>query len=499
MLSNPNPSALFSPPANPKHKQLSMPHYQPSPIAEAPPSNFNGSSDALSPEEPKGKETHPPISHHHFFHRRIHPATASAVTLPSSLSSASPHLPVTHMLPSTSDLTHNPSASPVPTKKARRASRVALTGIRDILRSLKKSATSSPPPVPALPQPSQSPVVEKAVVQTSSPPSVANTSSVPSSRPFTPAAGAVFSPDSSSHDIPNKKTSIRGSSALHSATVSNYPYSSQSAKKSPKRPSLASIFRIGSSKTRKQGGVTPSAGTQSGHVSSAADTTTEDEDYSDWDRMDSVSDIDVTAGNPALDNEHVNASNVPTVKRKRPSSRTRSIVPSSFSPPPSAPGSSAQSAPYSAASASQSSLSLTTSPRRMPLTIAEDTSKPLPINPHGSRRRVSSKGAGGANGRIPPTASLPSLSSHFPPSSSSTRLPQLSHQTDPPTTGTPLAPATPLPDIKLALTPENIRPLLEYTREVLFRLNECMVTLEGVNNTVRAAEAGRRSVESGAH
>ncbi|KAG8918759.1 hypothetical protein FRC02_002131 [Tulasnella sp. 418] len=136
MLSNPNPSALFSPPANPKQKQLSMPHYQPSPIAEAPPSKFNGSSDALSPEpEPKGKETHPPISHHHFFHRRIHPATASAVTLPSSLSSASPHLPVTHMLPSTSDLTHTPSASPVPARKARRASRVALTGIRDILRS----------------------------------------------------------------------------------------------------------------------------------------------------------------------------------------------------------------------------------------------------------------------------------------------------------------------------------------------------------------------------
>jgi hypothetical protein len=37
-----------------------------------------------------------------------------------------------------------------------------------------------------------------------------------------------------------------------------------------------------------------------------------------------------------------------------------------------------------------------------------------------------------------------------------------------------------LPEPKLALTPENIKPLLEYAKEVSLRLAECISEVEGL-------------------
>ena len=40
--------------------------------------------------------------------------------------------------------------------------------------------------------------------------------------------------------------------------------------------------------------------------------------------------------------------------------------------------------------------------------------------------------------------------------------------------------AGPLPDVKLAMAPENIKPLLENAREVHSRCSECLVELEAL-------------------
>ncbi|KAG8891659.1 hypothetical protein FRC00_013310 [Tulasnella sp. 408] len=221
------------------------------------------------------------------------------------------------------------------------------------------------------------------------------------------------------------------------------PFSSQANRKSPRRPSLASLFRIGNSNKgeRKKSAKQPNpqdSGT--GNASSAADTTTEDD--SDWDRIDSASDLDISvrcvSRAETADAEHDKSTNQATVRGRK----TLPPTPSPEAPPP------LPSAYPTIPSASQSSLSLRSSPHhrptRLPMSIKEE---PATIANDGP-------------------------------------MPEETNSQVPTNPQPPLPPTPSTPEVRLAMTPENIKPLLECSREVSARLNDCLKELERLNLAV---------------
>ena len=314
-------------------------------------------------------------------------AAASAVTLPSIPSS-----PV--MKAATDSSLTSDSAPPLPKEgkgRFHRAGLAGLTGIRDILRLL----TNKPP----LPSP----------VRADLPPSASSLSST-SDADVTGEGRKQY----------RKRRSTDAKSTVNSTSIkhANSPYNTTHDRKSPRRPSLASIFRIGQSHSN---GVPPAngklkkggrKGVESQHAYPARpgtnSTTEEDEDYSDWDRMDSTSDIEIPVPSVSPGTKEA------TVKGRRHVGRNLRKRPAT--------------AQSTTKNASQVSFQLQDSP------VVKRRAQPLADSYLDLR---------------------PTLNANQSPTVRS-------------------APNVPLSDFKLALTPENIRPLLEYAREVSTRLGECV-------------------------
>ncbi|KAG9025808.1 hypothetical protein FRB95_009760 [Tulasnella sp. JGI-2019a] len=286
------------------------------------------------------------------------------------------------------------------------------------------------------------------------------------------------------------------------------PYASQAArqvKQSPRKPSLASLFRLGQGsglkekekekeKERdKEGRKRKKSGLKSGM--DARQLAAGGSDESEWDRIDSASDLEFqmaattpsgsgsrnvsdTSRSVGTDGDLANDGSATygqaTVRGKK-----RPPVTSMISP-------------------SQSSLSLRGSPqpqkRSMTRTAAAKLASAVTgeaghTSPAIKNRSLSAQYSHGHLG--PPTPPL--AAAQFDPSSEAT--PQPRHQKDrsfgntstirsaPPTSHGYQAPSAaltataPAPSNKLALTPENIQPLLEYAREVSARCDNCVAEM----------------------
>ncbi|KAG8903210.1 hypothetical protein FRB99_003590 [Tulasnella sp. 403] len=420
---------------------------------------------------------------------RPHHSAASALTLLESSASSSAPSRSRGGMPSTSDFTHNmPMSPPKGESKLRRASRVGLTGLRDMLRSLKKAAmqqsqgtsTDKPdgsqtssldsrvpvdglPPVPPLPPLPHPPI----------PLQTGRRRSKTSTGAHTVAAAELVAPQSPEPVPPLPEEHPR-------------PFSSQATRKSPRRPSLASLFRIGNGhKTdRKKSGRSSLGKTPSIGVGDTSTTT--EEDYSDWDRIDSASDLDISMRGPSaagtVDSNHDYTVNQRTVKGRR------ILVPKQAhdASAPSSPGYNTVPPP------SESSLSLHGSPHGSPL--HQPTRLPHAITEEAGQTPLAKKSSGNHPRRpVSRSRNRQATNSSLPPMPFDTLLAggPVTPQPDPKSTSQPIplppVPSAPPPNAptpeRLALTPENIRPLLEYSKEIAARLNECVTELRYLNTT----------------
>ncbi|KIM35749.1 hypothetical protein M413DRAFT_325892 [Hebeloma cylindrosporum] len=433
-----------------------------------------------------------------------------------------------------------------------------MSGIRDMLRALKRSAgatTASPPPLPATEQPPPHhhhhhhhhqeqppvPLLSPEVFQSTA--SLSTESSAGSRRRRYPniplripnarrANKSSTGPESirsasKSTTTPTTTTRARSPEAV-------YPASFSAPKPSPRRPSLASIFRnIGGSKRPVSvsvddmvvRGPIPSSATttattaskgddvgDSGTGDSSSNTGEEEEEgeEEDWDRMDSASDLDAAANAPL---QQVVEGGSDTVRGgggggsrklgKNRKGRSPYLVlqdPHVVQPKRSFCGSQAsfqqqqqqQGSPTSNfGTATQAQLV-----RPLRLSNVDETDYPhSPVLPTTTTSRPSSRVSGKFGSPTqsnsirakPPnvlaaSATMPILSSATTTSAplpipiqgppSSTTMPVISS----PASGTGIAVAAG-GDWKLAMTPENIRPLLENAREVHARLCDCVEEL----------------------
>ncbi|TFK35721.1 hypothetical protein BDQ12DRAFT_706594 [Crucibulum laeve] len=325
----------------------------------------------------------------------------------------------------------SPPIGRVSPAKKRRGSRLGMTGLRDMLRSLKRhQSDSTAPPVPVMPASSTS-------ISTNS----SHDSHTHRRLAHTQASGQSRRP----------KSSI-GPESLRAARdprpTTPYSPSSLSAKPSPRRPSLASIFRLGQkSKTSPPastaGDVSAGSADYHGTVSrSSGQESSSTGEEEDWDRMDSASDLDAAAKALGIGND-----GAATVRGKK--GRSPYLQQDSYLPPGARPIT-----PKRSISGSQSSLwgtspfSTGLPPRSTRLSNVEE---------HADDHR-------------------PSRTSSKRPMSRSSKLPQSGSVRSMP-------PQQQLPDPKLAMTPENIKPLLENTREVHARLTECISEIRSLLTT----------------
>ena len=296
--------------------------------------------------------------------------------------------------------------------KKRPSSRLRMSGLRNMLRSLRRNYTDGSPSLPLQPS-----------VYPSHDPTASGDCQHRNNHPPLPAQRRRAKTRADAESL----TRVRPTSPFRGLSVKQ--------KASPRRPSLASIFRLGQrSKSNETSSHIQSTGTISGQDSNSVT------DEGDWDRMDSASDVDTT-DIPAVLQDEVHKSD--TVRDRSPhpgdrrgllgfrrASKTRhSIVPEAIPAiPPSV----------------QSTTSL----------VAEN----------GPDVDYAKKGQN--RGTVRPTPSRPSSrpSSRGGPARPAP-LPTLLSRTREPND---------LPDPKLAVSPDNIKPLLENSKEVLSRLQACI-------------------------
>ncbi|KAJ7465938.1 hypothetical protein FB451DRAFT_1561245 [Mycena latifolia] len=304
-------------------------------------------------------------------------------------------------------------------EKKRRSSRLRMSGIRDMLRSLKKGGTTPPVPV--------------------------STTSV-----STESSGDLNAQHLYQHrQVPtNGKRRRAKTSADPESIRSNHrplsPFEPSSLKTaSPRRPSLASIFRIGRGKTPPTSAAAdvslesvqadrdlyPTFSGISGGRESAGNSTGED-DEEDWDRMeDSASEAEAAAALARRGGA--------TIRGRSPYLHASFLTPSSGHP---------------------------TTPMR---------------SPSGSRTSIQDP-SGGAPARA---TRLSNVEEHVGSTASKAESPsrQFSRSRRGGKTGSVRSmPPVTLPDPKLAMTPENIRPLLENAREVHARLSDCIAEIRSL-------------------
>ncbi|KAJ6537703.1 hypothetical protein B0H19DRAFT_1180693 [Mycena capillaripes] len=311
-------------------------------------------------------------------------------------------------------------------EKKRRSSRLRMSGIRDMLRSLTKGG--APPPVP---------------VSSTSASTESSTDLHAQQQPHLYQHRQV--PTNGKRQRPRAKTST-GPESVRSNTRPISPFEHSSLKTaSPRRPSLASIFRIGkSNKTppasaaadisleSAQDGFAqelyPTFSGISGGRESASNSTGEEEE--DWDRMeDSASEVEAA---------------VAAARRGGSTIRGRS--------------------PYL-----HSSL----------LTSGRPTT-PL-RSPSGSRTSILDPSGGAAPARATRLSNVEEHVGSRATSKGESPSRQFSRSRRGGKTGSvrSMPPAT-LPDPKLAMTPENIKPLLENAREVHARLSDCIAEIRSL-------------------
>jgi hypothetical protein len=369
-------------------------------------------------------------------------ATSSTITLPSE------------------DSARNSS----PAKK-RRYSRLGMSGLRDMLRSLTRGQQSAQPPVPVRP------------------PSSASTSA---SSTYDDQSIREHSQHRSRKNSngPEDTPPIRASSPFSTAPALTH--------KSPRRPSLASIFRFAqrgkpSPPTRSEPKPlhSCSSGSDLGSRSGAVD------DEEDWDHIDSAEDLDAAAR--ALGLKDVNGT--ATVRGRRtklhsyqPEKKTNSAdaSQSSLSLWAESPSTGSRSQVSLAATAVPApAISLPPPPlptdtvtpstymRPTRLSNVEETAEAQPENDQGQHLEARA------------TASKAERKSKSPRRTSSRRGRMTgSVRSAPPPT--PLMQDGDRRGLALSLTPETIRPLLENAREVHARCTECV-------DELRALLAGRPS------
>ncbi|KZW03312.1 hypothetical protein EXIGLDRAFT_759179 [Exidia glandulosa HHB12029] len=359
---------------------------------------------------------------------------------------------------------HGPSS---PLSKARRGSR-GITGLRELLKSFKRHGTAASSSV------SNAATSRSDLPQTGS----ATTSSASvSAREDPPASTQATARQRKPRSSTGAQTVVSEQEAKRKREVHpNSPYGTVGAvptAKTPRRPSLASLFRLAGSKSKI-----------SRQASQTETRRSEDADYSDWDRMESASDLDLPNG--------IAVPPVPETIRGSKRSRYSALQ---ATPPATVRRTRSRSASRTrGASASRSSVNLaipsTPSPskgkaltsRMFRSTRPGSRDGPPPAAPsHGFAQALA--GAAASN-HVTPTqetenqrqqgrersATTPSRRPVGSRSVSANHIPPVPH-TDP---------LPSLPDPKVALTPENLGPLLDYAREVSARLSECVIELRTV-------------------
>ncbi|KAG6864925.1 hypothetical protein C0991_006346 [Blastosporella zonata] len=343
-------------------------------------------------------------------------------------------------------------------KKKRRQSRLGMTGLREILRSLTRPQDHRdevPPPLPPVPMSTTSL-------------STTDNSSIDGHR-----YSHARVPPTHGRRRPKTSSGPGTESVRLGRPTSPYSPSSLHTKPSPRRPSLASIFRLGQKNKPATPELPPelreynhyNQGQTSRSVSGQDSSAGEEEE--DWDRMDDASE-DIVLGKGGHDGSA-------TVRDKRKTKSSRSPYLQDAYPPSLPSLSGRPSTPKRSASASQSSI------------WGEGTTT---IN-----------GNGHGNGTPPPplprTTRLSNVDEHAqsgdtpqhynrPPPRASSR--SSFYRPPPVKTGSvrsmPPQPVTNgLPDPTLAMTPENIRPLLENAKEVQPKLVECIAEVRALLGT----------------
>ncbi|PCH39016.1 hypothetical protein WOLCODRAFT_141047 [Wolfiporia cocos MD-104 SS10] len=375
----------------------------------------------------------------------------------------------TVMLPSDGDGApasgpHSPSANQK--RQKRRSSR--LRGIRDMLRSLKKTYADSGNSHGLLVPVAPSTISVSASTDSSVGASPQDVKAWPTRRR---RAKTSTGPESSS----SVQEQDGHSDALFSASMS------LQHKTSPRRPSLASIFRLtqrsksGSSTIEQQldefGFAVPSESAYESAIPNesaiANDSDTNLADEEDWDRVDSASDIERDARRMMITPD-----GFATVRGK-----DKSPYPSQQQ----AGGEHMTGASRSSLWSEDQSAQKRTSPRIPNLQLVWPS--PARLRKRGDKTyRPSSRGKGkpaSAAGAQPSSSRL--LVSNVnvvavDPSNPPRALPIITQDLPQET-----------PEFKLAMTPENIRPLLENAREVLARCDECIVELRSLLATATGA------------
>ncbi|KAF9787755.1 hypothetical protein BJ322DRAFT_576777 [Thelephora terrestris] len=350
--------------------------------------------------------------------------------------------------------------------KKRRTSRLGMNAVREMLRNIKRSVTEA----------------NQGQHQRSPHPLSSESSVGLADRPA-PRRRAKTSTGPQGSDLG------RESPAPHSRRDPRSPYNTVNSgvHKSPRRPSLASIFRFANkSKSKHNSGSTtdhssalrqPNAPSSSG---TGSQVTMEDED---WDRVDdSTSDLDFHSPNSQRSTSGgTDNSSTLRAKRAKQGQLERSpymTLQENLPPEPSTPLRGGLPGPE----ASRSSIWEGTWSRGTKLSNVEEIAEGATPMKRGPAKRPS---------RV--FVPSPSASLKRRPSDAKKRQQQLLARTDgkrlsgvPPAqrggkTGS-VRSATPhwiehaegMPDPKLAMTPENIKPLLDSAREVLLRCKECV-------------------------
>lgn len=337
-------------------------------------------------------------------------AMSSTITLPSESST------------SIQGSGHRPSVSP---KKKRRGSKMGMSGLRDMLKALKKSNAPSPP------LPVATPSVDSFI-------HTREHHYFPHSQIPTQQRGRAN---------PSKGPELVGSERSQNLPpTSSYAEPALTHKSSPHRPSLASIFRIG--QKSKVSLATPDSSLDSASASSSKQSDKYSTEEEDWDRMDSASDLEHAA--TALED------GFSTVKGRN--SRSPYLEAAATPMPSGRPVT-----PNTDPTASRSSILAGPKPSPPNRTSRLPNVEENADDDRGSK--VLRKGR-----------KRPSLRAQSPSRPRSRR----GLTTDSMRSAPQQSVVDPhsISEFKLAMTPENIKPLLENAREVQARLNACIAELQ---------------------
>ncbi|KAG9082728.1 hypothetical protein FRC06_004880, partial [Ceratobasidium sp. 370] len=402
----------------------------------------------------------------------LHPrGTASAVTLPSSSASSSHmHGQDPRAVLNSQSVVKLPETAKASggAGKIRRASRAGINGIKDLLKHLnlkKPSATSSS--VEGSRPPTRMGMGAESRVDVTSPTAAAGSQSQIN---LGMQSQANLGAKSELNLVHQSQLHLGHQSQLNLARQSqtylpqSRPYGSRShgpaaapvpapvQHKSPRRPSLASIFRLNGSGRSKSKGRAVSA-SNLGSQTTTSSTTEDDVDESDWDRMDSASDLDLRT---KAQGEEKDA----TLRGRKSGSLGGNTRP----PVPALPA-------QFAASKSQ-------------IELGRDSPDETAF---GTGTELASACAGPSSGPVRNGSNrfkhkTPSGLAHVSTSVSGVQPGLRSAPLQSPVgSGYPSAEGI---EGRLALTPETIKPLLEYAREVTARLDQCVAELRelGMND-----------------